>query len=409
MVHRDLKPENILLDERGHVKVADFGLAGFRGARPSAGDDGHLGGHGDAQLHGPRAAQDAKNVDGRADLFSLGVIFYELLTGELPMGRFRAPSERVRGLDPRLESVGAPTAGAGGGHPDRQRPGGGGGVDPAVGGAGELALVRLSCLCTAVQLGRAHLAEPVAGALHHHPPHLLPGADRAPVAGGLLRGGPPRLECLGLRLKRNGTELDLLRHGQVVFDLDRHQNPTPAVAADEAAARGAMDRVLNVSGHFSSANQTQKLSIDFGEGGGEALHAFAGDWRVERGQLRARQRGDGPGGPLIPRAYVDGQIFSTQGFDAAVTLAVQPLDNLEPNNPQYAELALRFTRLQVSIFADLETGMRVSWKYRSESGKWLKGTTTDAIADGTEDEVHLPTDRPSASSFRWRPDPRGCS
>jgi len=168
-----------------------------------------------------------------------------------------------------------------------------------------------------------------------------------------------------------------------------------------------MDRVLNVSGHFSSANQTQRLAIDFGEGGGEALHAFAGDWRVEKGQLHARQRGDGPGGPLIPRAYVDGRIFSTQGFDAAVTLAVQPLDNVAPTDPQYAELALRFTRLQISVFADLDTGMRVSWKYRSESGKWLKGTTTDAIADGTEDEVHLPKDRPSRLELSLEARPKG--
>src|SRR6185295_5611069 len=89
IIHRDLKPENILVDSRGHVKLADFGLAGFMGAEAS---NTHLTAPsvamGTINYMAPEQRRDAKNVDGRADLYSLGVILYELLTGELPIGRF---------------------------------------------------------------------------------------------------------------------------------------------------------------------------------------------------------------------------------------------------------------------------------------------------------------------------------
>ena len=137
IVHRDIKPENILLDRRGRVKVADFGLAKI--VSPSG--TGILPVQSDAMLDtgepasprlrrpgtpvpldftevgkvmgtppymAPEQTQHPSEVDHRADIYSLGVVFYQMLTGELPSGQaFAPPSSRMRGLvvDVRLDEV----------------------------------------------------------------------------------------------------------------------------------------------------------------------------------------------------------------------------------------------------------------------------------------------------------------
>ncbi|MBK7865033.1 MAG: serine/threonine protein kinase, partial [Archangiaceae bacterium] len=105
IIHRDLKPENILIDERGHVKVADFGLAGMRGTAKNVALTATAVAMGTVNYMAPEQRRDAKNVDHRADIYSFGVMLYELLTGELPIGRFKLPSERIRGLDRRLDDL----------------------------------------------------------------------------------------------------------------------------------------------------------------------------------------------------------------------------------------------------------------------------------------------------------------
>ena len=105
IVHRDIKPENILLDRRGNVKIADFGLAKLLGTMTS---DSALTGSrqviGTLRYMAPEQMERPLEVDHRADIYSLGVVFYEMLTGELPLGRFAPPSKKVQ-VDVRLDEV----------------------------------------------------------------------------------------------------------------------------------------------------------------------------------------------------------------------------------------------------------------------------------------------------------------
>lgn len=105
IVHRDIKPENILLGKNGAVKIADFGLAKLVGA---GGEDASLTGAGDVMgtphYMAPEQVEKPREVDHRADIYSLGVVFYQMLTGELPLGRFGPPSRKVR-IDVRLDEI----------------------------------------------------------------------------------------------------------------------------------------------------------------------------------------------------------------------------------------------------------------------------------------------------------------
>jgi tRNA A-37 threonylcarbamoyl transferase component Bud32 len=104
VVHRDIKPENILVDKQGRVKIADFGIARIVGAEglPEFTRDRYV--IGTPYYMAPEQVEKPLLVDHRADIYSLGVVFYEMLTGELPMGRFALPSQKVQ-VDVRLDEV----------------------------------------------------------------------------------------------------------------------------------------------------------------------------------------------------------------------------------------------------------------------------------------------------------------
>lgn len=104
VVHRDIKPENVLIDQNGKIHIADFGIAKLIHADEKQIDlTPTSGGIGTRNYMAPEQCSNT-NVDHRADIYSLGVLFYELLTGDLPTVDFTPPS-RKRKLDKRIDSI----------------------------------------------------------------------------------------------------------------------------------------------------------------------------------------------------------------------------------------------------------------------------------------------------------------
>jgi len=123
IVHRDMKPENVLLSDEGAVKVADFGIARLTDDSVAPGQTATKTGTtvGTPQYMSPEQVASSK-VDGRSDLYSAGIMFYELIVGQPPFtaseadGPFtlmakhvqappKPPSVHKPGLDMRLEEV----------------------------------------------------------------------------------------------------------------------------------------------------------------------------------------------------------------------------------------------------------------------------------------------------------------
>jgi serine/threonine protein kinase/formylglycine-generating enzyme required for sulfatase activity len=95
IVHRDIKPSNIMVTRNGRVKMADFGLAkpmdaietGFRTQTGT--------GMGTPDYAAPEQFDPNGHIDHRADIYALGVMIYQMITGQLPRGAWKRPSERA--------------------------------------------------------------------------------------------------------------------------------------------------------------------------------------------------------------------------------------------------------------------------------------------------------------------------
>jgi hypothetical protein len=110
ITHRDIKPANILIDKKGTVKIADFGLAKMVGGDAA---DALMTGltqtgtaMGTPHYMAPEQWEHPELVDHRADIYALGVVFYEMLTGERPAGVFQPPSKKTKPpVDRKLDGV----------------------------------------------------------------------------------------------------------------------------------------------------------------------------------------------------------------------------------------------------------------------------------------------------------------
>jgi serine/threonine protein kinase len=105
VIHRDIKPANILIDQEGNVKVADFGLAKMSHPDLDYGLTRSNVAMGTPDYVAPEVLSYGMVADHRADLYAVGVMLYQMLTGEVPRGLFKLPSQKGIDADPRFDDI----------------------------------------------------------------------------------------------------------------------------------------------------------------------------------------------------------------------------------------------------------------------------------------------------------------
>ena len=346
VVHRDIKPENILLTNAGRVKVADFGLAGFLGGSRGPQLTATSVGMGTAHYMAPEQRRDARSVDGRADLYSLGVVLYEMLVGELPVGRFPLPSELVPGVDPRLDALVARCLS----------------TDPAgrPGSAAELR-VELEPLAASGQGSPASL--PARPAWPGRPPRwalaAAGGLAVALVAGGawLGRGRPPAQPAA--------------------------QAPPVQEAVLPAALPANTAGELHVRSEDMRVGTRERVVFTF-EPGEEQLNVHAGTWTLEGGRLHAVQAGnETEEETLVPRTYVAHRYFAREDVALEASISLKDVSSrygLPAGVQQFAEVSYRVRDMQVSVMAPRGGTYRLVWRYLSDKGREVEGTSAADLA-----------------------------
>jgi serine/threonine-protein kinase len=371
VIHRDLKPENILLDKQGNVKVADFGLAGMAGAEPRFDVTRASTAMGTLHYMAPEQRRDARAVDGRADVYSLGVILYELLTGEVPLGRFKLPSARVTGVDHRVDSI----------------------IEKALEPEPGARYARASLVRRDIE--NLITTQPWTPASRASARGIDDLAEDAPRPEGWSFRRRQRRRNFGLAFALVGVVAGVI--GTIAYWRFHRSDGASGPPAGVLPPDTHRDRPLHASISVKDKVTTVEAA-SFGEGP-ESMFAFhSGEWDYRDGLLFARVYD--PGGAakdrFMPNAYLQRPRFHGGNLEAEVVVTV---DTNRPwagsRDDSDAALLFRPRGGEIGLHAVLPLGpdkgpfYRVSWRYIDANGDKHEGDEKDTD-EVDEEEVHPP-------------------
>lgn len=225
-IHRDIKPDNIMITRNNHVKLMDFGISKLKDERFSTNDQAVVG---TPIYMAPEQLHHAPDVDGRADIYSIGVVLYELLTGKPPVGLFPPASQLCDDVTAELDAIIMKCL-----EPDREK---------RFGSAAEVreALRALSDSSHDGQVARGTpVPDSASDALSRAPvPTSVTEALQAFMEEEQLRGGLAERASLSGRTSGMGSESDVHREAGDSSLLEQFAGLAPGRAPAAARPRGA--------------------------------------------------------------------------------------------------------------------------------------------------------------------------